>query len=87
MQKQETAGVCLQWVRDHLALDEIGLYLKAQHIVDLEDKYDSLYDYLNEVVISSEPGSKGVIFTPWLHGNRAPREEPICARYVFQYWA
>ena len=27
--EQETAGACLQWVRDHLALDEIGLYLGA----------------------------------------------------------
>lgn len=24
----ETAGKCLEWVKDHLALDEIGIYLQ-----------------------------------------------------------
>jgi xylulokinase len=34
------------------------------------------------VVEQSEPGAHGVIFTPWLHGNRSPFEDPY-ARGMF----
>ncbi|MGQ9843268.1 MAG: xylulokinase [Spirochaetota bacterium] len=80
--EQETAGACLKWVRDHLALDEIGVYLKKQHIADKSKEYESLYDYLNKVVEETPAGSGGIIFTPWLHGNRSPRED-LYARGMF----
>jgi xylulokinase len=80
--EQETSGICLQWVRDHLALDEIGMYLDAQHIVDKNKEYDSLYEFLNEIVEQTPPGAGGLIFTPWLHGNRSPREDAY-ARGMF----
>lgn len=70
--EQETSGLCLQWVRDHLALDDIGIY-------SLEDdptlESDALYDLMNQKVGEIPPGSGDLIFTPWLHGNRAPRED------------
>lgn len=73
----ETAGKCLEWVKDHLALDEINIYLEKTVITeDKESKYNSLYDYLSKVIVSIPPGSNGVIFTPWLHGNRMPFENP-----------
>ncbi len=78
--EQETSGLCLQWVRDHLALDEIGIYLNGTDD-DLLDS-DRLYDLMNRKVAEIEPGSGGVIFTPWLHGNRAPKEDPF-ARGMF----
>jgi xylulokinase len=81
--EQETAGLCLEWVRDHLALDEIGIYLDAKNVVDHDEKYDTLYDYLNETVNACEDGSGSVIFTPWLHGNRAPREDPYVRGMFF----
>ena len=75
--EQETAGKCMEWVRDHLALDAIGIYLSKKTVVDDPEKnYLSLFDYLNETVESVAPGSGGVIFTPWLHGNRSPFEDP-----------
>lgn len=80
--EQETSGACLKWVRDHLALDEIGIYLDATHIVDKTQEYASLFEYLDEVVRQTPPGSGNVIFTPWLHGNRSPREDPY-ARGIF----
>ena len=60
---------------DHLALDEIGVYLEKTAITDIESKYVSLYDYLSEEVEKVPPGANGVIFTPWLHGNRCPFED------------
>ena len=71
----ETAGKCYEWVMDHLALDEIGVYLEKTKITDIESKYLSLYEYLSEEVGKVPPGANGVIFTPWLHGNRCPFED------------
>jgi len=34
------------------------------------------FDQLNEMLESVPAGSNGVIFTPWLHGNRNPFEDP-----------
>lgn len=72
----ETAGKCFDWVANHLALDEVGIYLNQKKITDdLESKYTSLYDYMSEEVSKVPPGANGVIFTPWLHGNRCPFED------------
>ena len=60
---------------DHLALDEIGVYLSHQKVTDIESKYLTLYDYLSEEVAKVPPGANGVIFTPWMHGNRCPFED------------
>lgn len=82
--EMETAGKCLEWVKDHLALDEIGIYLEKMDITGShEHVYASLYDYLSEVIERSEPGAGGVIFTPWLHGNRCPFEDPKAAGMFF----
>ncbi|MBR0119248.1 MAG: FGGY-family carbohydrate kinase, partial [Eubacterium sp.] len=71
----ETAGKCFEWVMNHLALDEVGVYLSQTKITDVESKYTSLYDYLSIEVNKVPPGANGVIFTPWLHGNRCPFED------------
>ncbi|MCG8686393.1 MAG: hypothetical protein MI892_16055, partial [Desulfobacterales bacterium] len=78
--EQETSGLCLQWVKDHLALDAIGVYLNNSQMPDMDD--DALYGLMNQKVLEIEPGSGGLIFTPWLHGNRAPREDAL-ARGMF----
>ena len=79
----ETAGKCLEWVKDHLALDEINIYLEKIDVVQSKESvYTSLYDYMSEVIDSIPAGSGGVIFTPWLHGNRCPFEDPN-ARGIF----
>ncbi len=72
----ETSGKCFEWVKDHIALDECGIFIKKTHIAqDIESKYLSLYQYMTEIVDDIPAGSGGVIFTPWLHGNRCPFED------------
>lgn len=80
----ETAGKCFEWVKDHLALDEVGVYSQKMNLSDNhESKYKSLYDYLSDEVSKVPPGSHGVIFTPWMHGNRSPFEDPFAAGMFF----
>lgn len=80
----ETAGKCLEWVKDHLALDEIDIYLEKKHVAESKETvYTSLYDYLSKIISETPAGSGGVIFTPWLHGNRCPFEDPYSRGMFF----
>ncbi|MBQ6662648.1 MAG: FGGY-family carbohydrate kinase [Firmicutes bacterium] len=102
--EMETAGKCLEWVKDHLALDEIGIYLEKHDVceqrpaaavaaaggvaagadpADQERIYTSVYDYLTATVAKVPPGAGGVIFCPWLHGNRCPFEDSDAAGLFF----
>lgn len=82
--EMETAGKCFEWVKDHLVLDEIGIYLEKKQITESREKiYESLYDYMSESISGIGPGAGGVIFTPWLHGNRCPFEDPSAAGMFF----
>ena len=70
--EMETAGKCLEWVKDHLALDEIGIYLENKNISSSQETiYSNLYEYLMTTINQIGPGAGGVIFTPWLHGANA----------------
>jgi xylulokinase len=82
--EQETSGKCLEWVRDHLALDEIGVYLEKRVLptgLDEEDK--SLIDYLTKSIAEVPAGSGGLLFAPWLHGSRSPFEDPYVRGMFF----
>ena len=80
----ETAGKCYEWVKNHLALDEINIYLKENKITsNFESEFTSLYDYMSSEVCKVPAGANGVIFTPWLHGNRCPFEDPNAAGMFF----
>ncbi len=74
--EQETSGKCIEWVKNHLALDEIGVFLEKRTVLDdPESTYTSLLDYLGQTIAQEQPGCGGVIFAPWLHGNRCPFED------------
>lgn len=60
------------------------MYLNQTKITDdVESKYTSLYEYLSEEVSRVPPGANGVIFTPWIHGNRCPFEDSKAAGMFF----
>ncbi|MBI9091774.1 MAG: FGGY-family carbohydrate kinase [Desulfobacterium sp.] len=73
--EQETSGACLQWVRDHLAMDAIGVYMDGSTHDTPTEALGALYSLLNQAVEETPPGAGDLLFTPWLHGNRAPRED------------
>jgi xylulokinase len=62
----ETAGACLAWAKEHLADIEVEL-AKKQGI--------SAYKLLDDMVAQTPPGANGLVFTPWLYGNRCPKED------------
>ena len=81
--EQETSGKCMEWVRDHLVLDEVGAYLGARNAAEDPDaRYSSLFELLDEAIESVQPGIDSILFAPWLHGNRSPFEDPQ-ARGIF----
>ncbi len=63
----DTAGVCLQWLRDNLVAQDDGLLGQAP-----SDAGYAAYDALAARVPA---GSDGVIFTPWLAGERCPVDD------------
>ncbi|HCM24954.1 MAG TPA: carbohydrate kinase [Treponema sp.] len=81
--EQETSGKCLEWVRDHLALDEVGVYLSTvERRFGGDGEWRSLVDFLCAAIADEEPGAGGLVFAPWLRGSRCPDEDPD-ARGIF----
>lgn len=64
---QETAGACMQFLRD-LFFDDDPLGTGPPP--------PDAYQRLDRVAAQAPPGSGGVIFTPWLAGERTPVEDP-----------
>ena len=79
----ETAGKCLEWAADHLALDELGIYDKEPAANGTADKPADPIDRLLAAAAKVPAGANGVIFTPWLHGNRCPFEDAAAAGMFF----
>ncbi len=65
--EQETAGECLDHLVDKLLFPDDAL--------NLHGRPDDVYGLLNEVAAQAPPGSGGLIFTPWLYGERTPIED------------
>lgn len=65
--EQETAGKCLEWLRDSVFFRDDALDPGAPP-ADAIARLDA-------IAAESEPGSRGVVFTPWLYGERCPRAD------------
>ena len=61
----ETAGLCLQWLRDNVVAPGDGLV----------DSTPPAFDAMTALARSVPPGSGGVMFTPWLAGERSPVDD------------
>ena len=61
----ETAGVCLQWIRDGVIGNPAGF----------GPDWNPSYDDLVALAARSPVGAGGVVFTPWLKGERSPVDD------------
>ena len=75
--EMETAGKCLEWAKTHLAEDELSYYPSKA------EPEGNTYAILTKAAQQVPVGSGGVIFTPWLHGNRCPFEDPNASGMFF----
>jgi xylulokinase len=79
--EQETSGVCLQWIRDLLALDR-GAVSAREGATEKVGQKDP-YDLVNKAVSETAPGAGNIVFAPWMQGNRSPREDPYVRGMFF----
>ena len=62
---QDSAGQCLRWLRDNVIAPTDGLFSHE------EPPWDALVTLAGQAPV----GSNGVLFTPWLHGERSPIDD------------
>jgi len=66
---QSTAGANLSFLRDRILFhaDELAS----------DEEHPAVYDLLNKIAARVPPGSRGLIYTPWLFGERTPVDDPL----------
>jgi xylulokinase len=60
----QTAGAAFNWLKSELAAHEVEKAKQAG---------TSAYDYINKEIESAKPGANGLLFLPYLLGERSPR--------------
>ncbi|MCE4539801.1 FGGY-family carbohydrate kinase [Pelomonas sp. P7] len=68
MALQSTAGANLSFLRDRI------LYHPDELAGD--EEHPEVYDVLNRIAARVPPGARGLIYTPWLFGERTPVDDP-----------
>ncbi len=54
----KTSNKCVEWVKDHLALDDIRVYLHDKNVSDaIEALQINLYDYMEQVIDTVPAGT------------------------------
>jgi len=64
---QETAGICLEWLKNKVLYHEEQLK-REKHVTEV-------YEILDELAEKAGPGAEGLIFTPWMYGERCPLDD------------
>ena len=68
MALQSTAGANLSFLRDRI------LYHPDELASD--EEHPAVYEVLNRIAARVPPGARGLIYTPWLLGERTPVDDP-----------
>ncbi len=61
--KQETGAACLNWMLDQMFKDIVNKH---------QEQKKKLYTEIDSIVEKTQAGSKKLIFTPWVFGERSP---------------
>jgi len=69
---QATAGANLTWLRDKVVEHDDPL-ISAGYVTRDEG---TIFDAFDQIIPTVPPGSNGVVYTPWLYGERAPVDDP-----------
>lgn len=63
----QAAGVSYAWMRENICTKELA---------DAEATGKSVYDLINDQIAQAEPGCNGLIYLPYMMGERSPRWNP-----------
>ncbi|MCL2622681.1 MAG: xylulokinase [Planctomycetaceae bacterium] len=63
----QTAGAAYQWLKEKICTEEM---------VRAEQLGHNVYEIMNSLLMESPPGANGLIFLPYLLGERSPRWNP-----------
>ena len=75
---QETGGAALQWLREQIIAPRDGLLGGGSGIGDsgaAQESADPTFEDLLALAATASPGSEGLLFMPWLNGERSPMED------------
>jgi xylulokinase len=72
---QETVGICLEWLRNNIVYHE--QYLKKEMHVD------GIFQLLDQLAELAPAGADGLVFTPWMYGERAPLNDQYVRSGLF----
>jgi xylulokinase len=72
--EHETGGACLTWLRDNVLFPDDALSVSAGDDAAAHPPA-GFFDSLNAVASSVPAGARGVLFTPWLNGERTPVDD------------
>lgn len=75
MAHQETVGICLEWLRNRV-LYHVDQLRKEEHV-------DDVYEILNRLAEQAAPGAEGLMFTPWMYGERCPIDDDFVRGGLF----
>ena len=75
MAHQETAGICPEWLKDKVLYHEEQLKAEA-HV-------PNIYELLDSLAEQAGPGAGGLIFTPWMYGERSPLDDDTVRAGLF----
>jgi xylulokinase len=67
--EQETAGACLQFLRDNIIFHQDEL--------SSGEKPENAYKLFDQIAERTPAGSERLIFMPWLYGERAPVDDHL----------
>jgi len=73
--EQDIAGGCLSFLVENVVFSKDGL--------NPVDPPEDVYKRLDEVASKAPPGSNGLIFTPWLNGERTPVDDTTLRAGLF----
>jgi len=75
MAHQETAGICLEWLKSKVLYHEEQLK-EERHVARIYQVFDQLAE-------QAGPGAKGLMFTPWMFGERCPLDDDYVRAGLF----
>ncbi|MFC2082270.1 FGGY-family carbohydrate kinase [Bacteroidota bacterium] len=75
MAHQETAGICLEWLKNKILYHK-DMLTEEWHKTDI-------YQILDELAEQTRPGAEGLMFTPWMYGERTPINDDFVRAGLF----